>query len=155
MSESHYEQATALRNHAYKLVPECSGYIDDHPFQWIADADSRLGPVIELILDGKYYWVPFQSISSISLSTPEDLRDLVWAPAHFTWANGGHSRALIPARYPGSDSSEDSALQLARKTEWLEPAKSVFEGVGQRMFATDLSEYPLLDIRQVKINSFS
>ena len=37
--------------------------MDGHGFEWIADADSRLGPLLEVILEGKYYWAPFCRIA--------------------------------------------------------------------------------------------
>jgi type VI secretion system protein ImpE len=66
-----------------------------------------------------------------------------------TLANGTELVGLIPARYPGSESSKDAAICLARKTDWQEYAAGWFLGLGQRMFATDAGEYPLLETRQI------
>jgi hypothetical protein len=111
-------------------------------FDWIADADMRLGPVLEAILNGRYYWIPFSRTRRIEIEKPEDLRDLVWMPAHFEFANGGEAVGLIPTRYPGSETSEDGAICLARKTVWQEVSPGVFHGLGQRLLATDKGEYP-------------
>ncbi len=54
------------------------------------------------------------------LEAPEDLRDLVWMPAHLQFENGGESVALIPTRYPGSETAADGMIALARKTLWAE-----------------------------------
>jgi type VI secretion system protein ImpE len=62
---------------------------------------------------------------------------------------------LIPSRYPGSETAQDTALQLSRKTEWIELAQGVVQGSGQRMLATDQNEYPLLDIRNISIDNES
>ena len=147
-----YDQAVSLRNQAFDLAVESTGTIDAQPFQWIADADSRLGPVLELILNGRYYWAPIQQIRAISIGKAEDLRDLVWLPAEFTWVNGGQALGLIPTRYPGSESAQDSALQLARTTRWEHLADGLYQGLGVRMFTTDQDDYPLLNIREVTIN---
>jgi len=152
VAEAQYGPAVALRDQAFELASESSGTIDQKPFSWIADADSRLGPVLEIILNGRYYWTPFQQIRAIKINAAADLRDLVWLPAQFTWVNGGETHGLIPARYPGSENAQDSALQLARKTEWTELAKDIHQGLGQRMLATDQDEYPLLDVRMVAID---
>ncbi|HYN78263.1 MAG TPA: type VI secretion system accessory protein TagJ [Lamprocystis sp. (in: g-proteobacteria)] len=143
------EQARALRERALEGAPATPGTIDGTPFEWIMDGDNRLGPVLEAIINGRYYWIPFQRIRSIRLEKPEDLRDLVWMPGHFTWANGGESVGLVPTRYPGSEASADAQLRGARRTEWLEQAGETFIGLGQRMFFTDVGEYPLMDIRAV------
>ena len=95
--------AQELRDKAYEAAPAVSGKINDTPFEWIADADSRLGPMLEAVVNGKYYWVPLSAIHELLIEAPSDLRDLVWIPANFTWTNGGQVGWLIPTRYPGSE----------------------------------------------------
>lgn len=150
-AQKQYDQAELMRNQAFEQARESSGKIDGTAFDWIADADARLGPVLEVIVNGQYYWVPFERIQGITIEAPEDLRDFVWLPAHFTWENSGQIYGLIPSRYPGSERSADSFIRLARKTEWEEVAKGVYHGRGQRMLATDQTDSPLLDIRQIKM----
>ena len=147
-----YDQALALRDQAFDLAAASSGTMDETPFNWIADADSRLGPVLEAIINGRYYWVPIQQIRAIDITEAADLRDFVWLPAEFTWINGGKVFGLIPTRYPGSESVQDSSIQLARTTQWQELTDGVFIGLGQRMLTTDQDDYPLLDIREIKIH---
>jgi type VI secretion system protein ImpE len=122
------------------------------PFEWLADADSRLGPVIEAIFNGRYYWVPLHRVQRIVVDPPEDLRDVVWMPAHFVWANGGDTVALLPTRYAGSESSPDPLIKLSRKTDWSEPAAGVYLGQGQRMLASDSGEFSLMDVREIKLD---
>jgi len=147
------EQARAVRDRALADAPGTPGAIDGVPFEWIMDGDARLGPVLEAIVNGRYYWIPFQRIHTIRVEKPEDLRDLVWTPAYFTWANGGESVGLIPTRYPGSEASPDPELRLGRKTAWLEQPGETYFGQGQRMFYTDGGEYPLLDVRTIVLTS--
>lgn len=141
--------ATALRERALEQAPAVPGTIDGEPFEWLADADSRLGPILEAVINGRYYWVPMSRVSSIKFDAPEDLRDVVWMPAYFTWANGGETVGLIPTRYVGSHASEDGRVQLARMTAWDEQGNDVFHGLGQRMLASDAGEYPLMDVREI------
>jgi len=143
--------AEELRLRAFDMAPPSSGELDGRPFAWLADADSRLGPVLEAVINGRYYWVPFARVSGIALEAPVDLRDLVWMPAQLLLENGGQSLALIPVRYPGSELSTDGAVALSRKTEWEELAPEVFRGLGQRILTTDSGESPLLDIRVISI----
>jgi type VI secretion system protein ImpE len=141
--------AAELRSRAFEAAPETAGTLDGKPFAWIADADSRLGPMLELILGGKYYWVPFCRIRRIAMEAPSDLRDMVWVPAQFVWTNGGEASGHIPTRYVGTESSADGAMRLARKTEWQELAAETFIGLGQRVLVTDEGEHPLLQCRIV------
>lgn len=140
-----------LRQRAFDQAPAQPGQLDGKPFEWIADADMRLGPVLEAFINGRYYWVPFARLARVRIEQPEDLRDGVWLPAHLDFANGGESLALIPARYPGTEAAA-GPLQLARRTEWQEPRPGVFTGLGQRVLSTDQADYALLDIRDLVLH---
>jgi len=147
-----HAQSQSVRERAFEAAPATTGTIDEKPFEWIADADSRLGPIFEVIMNGQYYWVPCQRVREVKIEAPADLRDLVWAPVEFTWANGGRAVGFIPSRYPGSEKSADGAIRLARKTEWQEQPGGLFLGLGQRLLATDGDEYPLLDTRRIVLD---
>ena len=148
-----YTEAGTLRSAAFDEADTTSGVLDSQPFEWIADADSRIGPVCEAIINGRYYWLPFSHLRAITIDAPEDLRDLVWMPAHFQFENGGESVALIPTRYPGSEKADDNQLLLAGKTVWIEAAADTYHGLGQRLFATDNGETPLMDTRKIILGS--
>ena len=141
--------AARLRAEAFEAAPATSGTLNGEAFEWIADADSRLGPVIEAVIKGRYCWVPFAAVSKVVIEAPVDLRDLVWAPAQFQLHNGGQTVALIPSRYAGSGASAAGALQLARATEWMALAPDQFSGLGQRMFTTSGPELGLLEAREI------
>jgi type VI secretion system protein ImpE len=146
-----HERSLQLRSRAFDEAPTSSGDIDGRPFAWISDADSRLGPVLEAVINGRYYWVPFSRLSKIELEPPEDLRDMVWIPAHLQFENGGESVALIPTRYPGSAASADGLIALARKTVWEEIAPDTHRGLGQRVLTTDTDDTPLLEVRTITL----
>jgi type VI secretion system protein ImpE len=150
--EQQHSEAQTLREQAFELAPAVSGTINGEAFEWLADADTRLGPVLEAIINGRYYWIPFQQIGQIQIEEPADLRDVVWTPAHFVWTNGGEAFGLIPTRYPNSETMDDSALRLARKTEWTELNDNTFIGLGQRLFSTNASDYALMDVRDIQFN---
>jgi type VI secretion system protein ImpE len=147
------DQADALRQRAFEGAAPSAGSIDGEPFEWIADADMRLGPVCEAVINGRYYWVPFSRLSRIDLEAPEDLRDVVWMPAHFQFANGGEAIGVIPTRYPGSETSGDPQVCLARRTLWHEQAPEVFYGLGQRILTTDAGDHALMDVRSILIGA--
>lgn len=146
-----YARSQQLREEAFAAAPATPGAMDGQRFEWIADADTRLGPVLEALVNGQYYWIPFHRIRAIHIEKPADLRDLVWMPAHFTWANGGESVGLIPTRYPGSQDSDDPLIQTARKTQWVDHPGGVTLGEGQRVLSTDAGDHPLMDIRLISL----
>jgi type VI secretion system protein ImpE len=142
--------AQALRTKAFDEADAVPGRIDGKPFAWIADADPRLGPVLEVILQGRYFWAPFARIRKIVFEPPEDLRDFVWLPARFTWSNDGEAVGFVPTRYPGSEHGDASA-RLARGTEW-HAVGDIALGRGQRMFATDGDDIGLLEAREIELD---
>lgn len=144
--------ASRLRAQAFEQAPATPGRAQGEgepvPFQWIADADMRIGPVLEAVVNGRYYWIPFSRLAAVTIEAPADLRDRVWMPAQLTVSNGGQVVALLPTRYAGSELS-DPLIALARKTEWREPRPGHFVGSGQRMFATDTTDLALMDLRSI------
>ena len=149
VAQGAFVEAGAVRDRALEAAPATPGHLDGAPFEWLADGDTRLGPVLEAIVNGRYYWIPFHRIRSIAVEKPEDLRDLVWTPVHFTWANGGESVGLIPTRYPGSETAADPDVRRSRKTAWLDQPGGTCIGQGQRMFFTESGEYALMDVRSI------
>jgi type VI secretion system protein ImpE len=144
--------ARTLREQALEQAPASAGTIDGQAFAWIADADTRLGPTIEAVINGRYYWLPWNRLAKVDIDPPEDLRDRVWMPAHFEFTNGGDVVGLIPTRYPDTDLAAGDMLALARRTDWREKEPGVFVGLGQRLIATDSGEYALMDIRSVVLD---
>jgi type VI secretion system protein ImpE len=136
--------AAAMRAQAFEAAPAASGSIDGVPFAWLADADPRLGPVLEAIVNGRYFWIPMAHIHQIAIEAPADLRDAVWMPASFTWTNGADTVGLIPTRYVDTAARHDAALLLARRTEWTASA-----GLGQRMLVSDTDDYALMAVRRI------
>ena len=152
-AEGKIAESQEIRNRAFEEAPATSGTIDGTAFSWIADADSRLGPILEAIINGHYYWVPIHQIRSINIEEPADLRDLVWMPAYFTWSNGGESVGLIPTRYPETQTTDDQSLLMSRKTEWIDEGSDLYVGQGQRMLTTDTADYSLMDIREIVLDT--
>jgi type VI secretion system protein ImpE len=146
-------EANALHTQAFDEAPASTGKIDGQAFAWLADADPRLGPMLEAIVDGKYYWMPFAKLSALRIEKPADLRDLAWIPAYLTLSNGGEIVALIPTRYPGSEASADPAIRMARKTEWIVGVDGTSTGLGQRMLATDQGDHALLEVRSIAFDA--
>jgi type VI secretion system protein ImpE len=145
------DEARQLRAEAFDLAPACAGTVDERRFAWIADADMRLGPVLEAVINGKYYWVPMPHLARIDIDPPADLRDCVWTGAQLAFVNGGECVALLPTRYAGTDLA-DPALALARRTDWREAAPGVYLGAGQRVFTTDQGDWSLLDSRAIALD---
>ncbi|MBU6258897.1 MAG: virulence protein SciE type [Burkholderiales bacterium] len=146
-----FDAARKLRAQALDEASATPGSADGQAFAWIADADPRLGPTLEAIINGRYYWLPWNRLAKVEIDAPEDLRDAVWMPAHFEFANGGEVVGLIPTRYPDTELGAGDALALARRTDWREGRGGETVGVGQRLIVTDGAEFGLMDLRSVTL----
>ena len=116
------QDAKAWRDEAFDSAPDTPGELNGVEFDWIADGDGRFGPTIEAIIAGRWGLIPFDSIERMDSEGPKDLRDLVWLPAQIIFRTGHTANAMLPVRYPGAESSSDSGVRLARRTDWREDA---------------------------------
>lgn len=152
-AKGQHQEAAQLRDSAFEAAPSSSGVVNETAFEWIADFDPRLGPVVEVFLNGNYMWVPIFRIKSLLFEAPADLRDQVWTPTQFKWTNEGEAMGFIPTRYPGTIGTKDPALLLSKKTDWVDVAEDWSLPVGQRILVTDAEETALMDVRRITLKT--
>lgn len=148
------EPAQAARRRALALTQAdaIAGHVDGERFDWLADADPRFGPCLEVILEAGYAWLPFAQLRSLRFEVPGSLRDMLWQSVEIQWRDGTHSRGVVPCRYPGSHHSDDGAIRLGKRTTWQGEDLSAC-GLGQRLLAGSEDDYPLLDIRHIAFDT--
>ncbi|AWC86076.1 type VI secretion system accessory protein TagJ [Enterobacter cloacae complex sp. FDA-CDC-AR_0164] len=149
------ERAQALRLEALEQAQATAGQItlendETQAFAWLMDGDARLGPVCETIVNGRYFWLPFNAIAEIRFQAPASVTDLVWRHALVRLTDGTEQVCQIPARYPFAADASD-AVKLARTTEWLplDNDGTLYEGMGQKAWLSEQSESPLLSLNLV------
>ncbi len=152
MAAGKVAEAADLRARAFDQVPDAGGEINGQRFDWVADADMRLGPLLEIVINGKYYWMPFSNISTLTVDEPEDLRDTVWTAAQLKLRNDGEFVALIPTRYAGTHQGDDDAAKLARATTWTDAGNDTFVGSGQRLLTIGDKDVALMDLRTLAMD---
>ena len=141
--------AEAARSEAFDAAPDTPGELDGQRFDWVADADIRFGPSFEAIIHGRYGLIGFDQIASITSTGPRDLRDTVWYPVQIAFRNDQSIAALLPARYPGSETASDAAQRLGRATAWVDHGAGEV-GCGQHLWSlSDGAERGLLELRRV------
>jgi type VI secretion system protein ImpE len=147
------KQALALQSAAFDAAPDTPGTLDGISFDWIANADARFGPSIEVIIGGHYGLLTFDSIVSIKGAGPQDLRDLIWYPVEIAFKAGQSVAAMLPARYPGSELSQNADHVMARATDWLESGDSDM-GIGQHLLSLsgDNEAVGLLSLRALEFD---
>lgn len=127
-----------------------SGTVNGQAFGWLCDGDARLGPCLELIVRGSYFWVPWSRISRLRSRAPTEIRDRLWLHAYVEFGDEGATEVFLPARYPGAAGDEQ---RLARVTEWVALGDDLYLGRGQKTLLTDSGEHGLLDIRELVFDS--
>lgn len=143
--------AAARHEAALAEAPASPGSVDGTPFEWLADADGRFGPMLEVIIGADYGFIPFYAMNRIRADHVADLRDTVWRPAEISLKSGQSSMVFIPARYPGTTATGDSALILGRRTDWT-TAGDLEIGLGQRLLATDTDDHGVLEPFDIRLS---
>ncbi len=133
------------------------GTCNGEPFTTIEDADPRIGARLEVSAGGRYLWIPFAHLASVTIEAPKNLRDLRWIAARIqTGEEIRHmelGNVLLPALTPSAWRSDDAELRLGRATDWEELADGDFAPVGQKVLRIDGREMPLVDVRQLVLTS--
>lgn len=151
-AEGAEEAAHELRQRALEAAAAEPGTVNGTRFEWFADADTRFGPVLEVVMNGVYRWLPMTEIAALEVEPPQDLRDVVWTVALLTINEGGQWPILIYSRYPGSEASTEAEIALARRTEWRSLGGDHAAGLGQRLFAYGDEDMPVLDLRNLSFD---
>lgn len=170
-----HAQADRLRRCALDQAPTSAGVCtlqgdaaagttSEQPFAWIADTDTRLGPVCECMLAGGYRWLAYADIATLQLACPASLLDLVWLPVTLqlrgTQAGAQQLRGFLPTRYSGTDniaaelgSSQRDALMLSRLTRWQDVGETGVFALGQKTLMSAEGDIPLLGIRCIRMGA--
>lgn len=144
------QEGERLREQAFEAAIDTPGDLDGRPFQWIADADARLGPCFEAVVSGRWGLIPFEAVSVVTASGPRDLRDLIWLPIELTLRSGQSAAGFLMTRYWSSE-REAAELKLCRATHWRDTPAGP-QGLGQRVFALDgEEEVDALSLRRLQM----
>jgi type VI secretion system protein ImpE len=149
--QGHVASADAAREAALDLAPLVSGKGSGYLFSWIGDSDSRLGPVCEFIVAGRYRWISFDDIGAWCLAQPAVPVDLVWAPCTITMRAGPVLHGFMPARYPdlgtaASTQAEREALLMGRKTIWCDSGQTGVIASGAKTWTTSAGDFGLFEL---------
>ena len=131
--------------------PACPAVVDGAPVDDVRDLDDVCAGVLEVLAsNGKYFWVDMSTVASLLIHPPERPLDLIWRRADLVLAGGPEGDVFIPAIYPAP--SDDPALLLGRRTDWVEEGPLV-RGVGRRTWlvgddALAMGEFQQLDAGQ-------
>lgn len=149
------EDADVVRRQALDDAPLVALVGNDRRLDWIADSDSRLGPVCELMTAGHYRWLPVSDIAAWRIARPASLLDLVWAPCTLTLFDASTVRGFMPARYPCDGDGEaggtggepiDDSILLGTETSWHESGETGVIGRGRKTWATSAGDLSIFEL---------
>jgi type VI secretion system protein ImpE len=144
-------EAVRLLGRAEELAPPLTGKLNGKSFTALRDADDVLGPVLEVLAQGGYYWVPLEQVEAVAASPPKFPRDLLWLPAQLVMSDGAAGNVFLPALYVGSHEHADEEVKLGRKTDWSGPEGGPVRGAGLRTFLVNDDAATLLEWQQLEI----
>jgi type VI secretion system protein ImpE len=147
LAHGNTDSALALLHESRLSTNAKSGYINDQPFDWLCDGDARLGPCLEVFAQGRYFWVPWESVQSLQTRPPSEVRDRLWQHAMLQLIQGDPAEVFIPVRYPNP--ANDSQA-MSRTTDWVSLNDDYFIGFGQKCLMTDKEQIGYLDVRKLK-----
>jgi len=151
LAKGETEAAGRLVEEAEEERPLLPGQADGEPFDDFRDSDDTVAPVLELFVQDRYTWVPWEQIRRLDVPHPARLRDLLWTPVKLEGTDGSVGELLAPALYQGSAAYADDAVRLGRVTEWRDSGGGIQRAAGLRMLMVGAEERSLLDLRAIEL----
>jgi type VI secretion system protein ImpE len=146
--------AVKLLDEAESLRPIVTGVCNGQPFEGLRDVDDLTAPFFEVLTsNGKYYWIPIESVEVIEFRAPERTRDLLWRRVHMVVRGGPDGEVFLPTLYSGSAADPDEQIRIGHKTDWRGGEGTPVRGVGQRMYLIGDDGRSILELEQLSIVS--
>jgi type VI secretion system protein ImpE len=155
LREGSFGEARQLLDRAEEERPALTGKLNGRQFLDFRDYDDVIGPILELIIQDHYTWLPFEQIKQIEIGAPKQLRDLMWVAARIESTDGTIGEVFIPALYSGSSDHENDQVKLGRMTDWKKIEKDIYLAAGLRLFLVDNEDKAMLEVRTVEFEPVS
>lgn len=146
------DEFARLVHQANQLMPALTGQLNGRPFTLLRDCDDLLAGVLEVFVNGLYYWIPFENIASLDVVPPEYPRDLYAMTAQLEVLNGDTGEVCLPVLYPLTHLSASQDMKLGRANDWQEHPGNITMGVGLKCILVEDDAVPLPEWRELVIN---
>lgn len=143
-------EAAAELDRAADDVPDLAGTADGQAFDEWRDCDDLVAPVLELIVQRDYIWLPYAQIRELEIAAPERPRDLIWTPVRVVLPDGAQRRGYVPVLYATTWQHADEKVRLGRVTDWRQAGGGLVQGQGQRTLLVGEDARGLMELRQVE-----
>jgi len=129
-----------------------AGLADGVPFDDFRDLDDLSAGHLEVLTpNGKYFWIPVASVTSIEFRKPERRRDLLWRRAHIQVTGGPEGEVYLPSTY---FSPEATAHQrLGHQTDYVQEGNGAVLGRGLREYLVGNQTQTILELRKLEFSA--
>jgi type VI secretion system protein ImpE len=152
LNRKELKEATSLFRQI-KHATALKGTLNGTPFRGLRDTDTFLSFFLEAFLRDQYFWIPFEMVKELTMSGPKTLMDLIWMPAKVITREDVTLGCHLPVLYPESFRHSDDRVKMGRVTDWTPLGNQFTKGAGQHVYQLGKNEIPLLEIRELKIQS--
>ena len=148
LREGHAAEAAETLAKAEAATPPIRGKLNEVAFESLRDADDLLAGVLEVMAQGRYYWVGLDQVVTVAMNPPRFPRDLLFIPAQLELSDQA-GEVFLPALYPGTHAHADDQVRLGRMTDWKAVEGGPALGVGLHTFLRDDDDVTLLEWREL------
>ncbi|MEJ7617379.1 MAG: type VI secretion system accessory protein TagJ [Pyrinomonadaceae bacterium] len=154
MREGNLREAKELLDRAEEERPAFPGrYNGDQAFADFRDGNDLTGPVIELIVQDQYAWLPCEQITRIEFVPPKSLRDLIWSSVRIEARDGTIGEVYLPNLYPQTSEHADDQVKLGRMTDWKQVGENIQQPFGLRLFSVDGEDRSRLEMQSIEFDA--
>lgn len=145
-------RAVRLIDRAEEAAPALAGHIDGREFLGLRDADDRFASVLEVLCDGRYFWVPFEHLRRVTLRAARGPLDAAFRPAHVRTRFGDGFDGHLPLVYPESE-IHGGVFACGRDIDYLESDGGPALCIGARVLMAGDEEVLLADVKQLDVRT--
>lgn len=145
-----YAETRSLLDKAEEERPALTGKFNGNPFRDFRDTDDFTGAVLEAVVHDKYTWIPFEQIRRLEVTSPKNLRDILWATARLESIKGVQGEVLLPALYTGTSKHPNGQVRLGRMTDWNKLNEDLYQAVGLRTFLVDDQDHSIFEAKSIE-----
>jgi type VI secretion system protein ImpE len=152
------DEAAALVNQQDEDVSSTKWEVNGKTVDVLRDLDDVLAPALEVHTStGKYFWIDWNQIISMTVHPPKRPADLLWRQASLSIEAGPDGEVYLPAIYSsafpiennGADQDEAN-LKLGRRTDWVELHADLVCGRGQKTLLVGDQDLPIMQLESIE-----
>jgi len=147
LREGRAAEAAETLARAEAATPSIRGKLNEGAFESLRDADDLLAGVLEVMAQGRYYWVGLDQVVTVAINAPRFPRDLLFIPAQLELIDQA-GEVFLPALYPGTHAHPDDQVRLGRMTDWKAHEGGPTLGLGLHTLLRDEEAITLLEWRE-------